>query len=60
MKEEIISMLDLDSYIGEYISHKLFDVALIGLKNAVTRINKSGDHIKLNSLNPEDLSLIHI
>lgn len=54
MTEEIKNMLDLEAYIGEYVSHKIFDVALIGLKNAVSRINKSGDHIKLNSLNPED------
>jgi len=54
MIEEIKNMLDVDSYIGEYVTHKIFDIALVGLKNAVSRINNSGDHIKIKTLSSED------
>lgn len=52
MKEELENILNIGKYIEDYVPQKLFDIGLIGLTNAITRINKSGNFIKIRYINP--------
>ena len=54
MTEEIKDLLDVKGYVGEYVTHKLFDIALIGLKNATKRINHRKNILKLTHLSVDD------
>ena len=54
MTNQYFQNFDLNGYVNEYITHKLFDVALVGLKNAVKRINKEKNIIQLKRFEQED------
>lgn len=50
----IFESFDLNGYVNEYVTHKLFDVASIGFKNALNRINRNREIIKLKKFDKED------
>ncbi|MBK8641662.1 MAG: hypothetical protein IPN15_05380 [Saprospiraceae bacterium] len=52
MKEELENILNIGKYIEDYVPQKLFAIGLIPLTNAITRINKSANLIKLRYINP--------
>lgn len=54
MDSSFLSNFDAEGIAKEYVAQKIFDVALIGLKTAIKRINKDRNVIKLVRLNKED------
>lgn len=50
----VISSFDLPAFTSKYITHKLFGVASIGLKNAIKRINKNKEVLKIEKFDKED------
>jgi hypothetical protein len=57
MDSLFLKNFDLQGYINEYVVHKVFDVALIGLNNAIKRINKPKNIIKLQKFNIDDFQV---
>lgn len=57
MEDSILELLsndyNLTGYINEYVTHKLFDNAFVGLKNAVKRVNKKEDLISIEKFDKE-------
>lgn len=45
---------DIEAYSTEYVTHKLFDIALIGLRNILNNINSKKNIIKIKHLDKYD------
>ncbi|WP_425422218.1 hypothetical protein [Phaeodactylibacter xiamenensis] len=54
MENSLIESFDINAYVSKYVTNKLFDVALIGLKNAIGRINKNNKKIEITKFASED------
>lgn len=54
METNYFDSYDIKGYVNEWVTHKLFDVAFLGFKNALKRINKDKELIKIAKLKQED------
>lgn len=54
IRPNIFESFDLDTFITSFLAKKALDIAFIGIRNAIKRINKNQSQIKIKKLDEKD------